>query len=163
MQVYLLRHGIAEEGSSARSDAERRLTADGRKKLRQVLQAAAQAGVAPSLMLSSPFDRALQTAELAKKALAYTGEILQSKALTPGASVEQVWDEIRVHRDEHSILLVGHNPLFSNLAGYLIGSNSAQIDFKKGAIMRVDVESFLSQPKGRLRWYLTPKIAAKTD
>ncbi len=163
MQVYLLRHGIAEEGSTGRSDAGRQLTADGRKKLRQVLEAAADAGVAPSLILTSPLQRALQTAEIARHVLGYKQQILHTKALAPGSTVEQVWEEIRVHRDESSILLVGHNPLFSDLAAYLMGSKTAQIHFKKGAIMRVDLESFLSQPKGTLRWYLTAKLAAKGE
>src|SRR5579875_1283020 len=155
MQVYLLRHGIAEEGSAGSSDADRELTAEGRKKLRQVLEAASDSGVAPSLILSSPLKRALQTAEIARHVLGYKRQILQTKALSPGASVEQVWDEVRVHRDETAILLVGHNPLFSDLAAYLIGAKTAQIHFKKGAIMRVDMESFPSHPKGTLRWYLT--------
>ncbi len=161
MQVYLLRHGIAEEGSAGSSDADRELTAEGRKKLRQVLEAASDSGVAPTLVISSPLKRALQTAEIARHVLGYKQQILHTKALTPGSTVEKVWDEIRVHRDEASILLVGHNPLFSDLAAYLIGSKTAQIHFKKGAIMRVDVESFVSQPKGTLRWYLTAKLAAK--
>jgi phosphohistidine phosphatase len=163
MQIYLLRHGIAHEGSAGGSDADRELTAEGRKKLRQVLEAASDSGVAPNLILSSPFKRALQTAEMARHILGYKHQILQTKALTPGSTVEQVWDEIRVHREADSILLVGHNPLFSDLAAYLIGSKTAQIHFKKGAIMRVDVESFLSQPKGTLRWYLTSKLAAKGE
>ncbi len=163
MQVYLLRHGIAEEGSAGSSDADRELTAEGRKKLRQVLQAASESGVAPSLILTSPFKRALQTAEIAGQILGYKQEVLHTKALTPTSSPEQVWDEIRVHRDESAILLVGHNPLFSDLAAYLIGDKTAQIQFNKGAIMRVDLERFLSQPKGTLRWYLTAKLASKGD
>lgn len=163
MQVYLLRHGIAEEGSAGSSDGDRELTAEGRKKLRQVLEAASDSGVSPSLILSSPLKRAMQTAEIARHILGYKQEILQTKALSTGSSVEQVWDEIRVHRDEASILMVGHNPLFSDLAGYLIGSKTAQIHFKKGALMRIDLTGFLSQPKGTLRWYLTPKLAGKGE
>lgn len=163
MQLYLLRHGIAEEGSAGSSDADRELTSEGRKKLRQVLEAASESGVAPTLILTSPFKRAVQTAEVARHLFGYKHQLLHTKALTPGATVEQVWEEVRVHRDEASILLVGHNPLFSDLAAYLIGAKAAHIHFKKGAIMRVDVESFLSQPKGTLRWYLTAKLASKGE
>ena len=163
MQLYLLRHGIAEEGSAGSNDADRELTSEGRKKLRQVLEAASESGVAPTLILTSPYKRAVQTAEIARHALGYKEQLLHTKALTPGATVEQVWEEIRVHRNEAAILLVGHNPLFSDLAAYLIGAKTAQIHFKKGAIMRVDVEGFLSQPKGTLRWYLTAKLASKGE
>lgn len=163
MQIYLLRHGIAQEGSAGRSDADRELTAEGRKKLRQVLEAASDSGVTPSLILTSPLQRALQTAEVARHILGSKRALVQTKVLAPGSTVEQVWEEVCGHRDEPSLLLVGHNPLFSDLAGYLIGSKTAQIHFKKGAIMRVDVERFASPPKGTLRWYLTPKLAAKGE
>lgn len=163
MQVYLLRHGIAEEGVAGKSDADRELTQEGRRKLRQVLESASEAKVAPSLILTSPLTRTVQTAEIAGAVLKYKNEILRTKALAPGSTVEQVWDEIRVHKDETSVMLVGHNPQFSELAGYLMGSKTAQIDFKKGAILRVDFESFSAQPKGVLRWYLTAKLAGKAE
>lgn len=159
MQVYLLRHGISEEGRVGLSDADRALTPDGRRRLRQILQTAAQADVKPGLILSSPLKRAIQTAEIAKEVFAYKKEILRTKALLPGAGTEQVWDEIRVHKDEASLVLVGHNPLFDDLAGYLLGQPELRVDFKKGAILRLDLESFSPHPKGILRWYLTSKLA----
>jgi len=58
---------------------------------------------------------------------------------------------------------VGHNPLFSELAAFLLGSAEIQIDFKKGAILRVDIENFPARPKGILRWYLTAKVAGERD
>ncbi len=163
MQVYLLRHGIAEEGTAGVDDADRELTQEGRRKLRQIIAAVAEAGVAPSLIISSPLKRAVQTAEIASDVLKYKNQILRTKALLPGASVEQVWQELRVHRDEASVMLVGHNPLFSELPGYLLGCREVQIDFKKGAILRLDLEHFPPQPKGILRWFLTAKLATNCD
>lgn len=159
MEIYLLRHGIAEDGQVGQPDAERVLTADGKKKLRNVLRAAAAAGVAPSLILTSPYKRAVQTAQLAAEILDYKGELLRTKALEPGSSPKPVWDEIRVHKDESRILLSGHEPLFSRLTAYLLNAPELQIDFKKGAIACVEVERFTAEPHGVLRWYLTPKVA----
>lgn len=163
MQVHLLRHGVAEEGRLGLSDAERTLTTDGRKKLRQVLRTAVEAEVRPTLILTSPLKRAIQTAEVAKQVLGYKNEILRTKALTPGSNVEQVWDEIRVHQDEASLMLVGHNPLFENLAAYLLNCPALKLDFKKGAFLRLDIESFRAQPHGMLRWLLTAKLAGSHD
>ena len=160
MQLYLLRHGIAEESSNSGNDADRALTPEGRRKLRQVLKAASDAGVQPALILTSPLKRALQTAEIAQTVLKCKKNLLHSKVLAPGSTTEQVWDEIRVHRDASALMLVGHNPLFTELAAYLLGSKEIQIDFKKGALLRIDIERFPAQPKGLLRWYFTPRLAA---
>jgi phosphohistidine phosphatase len=159
MQLYLLRHGIAQKQSANGSDADRALTQDGRRKLRQVLKAASEAEVKPTLILSSALKRAMQTADIAKSVLDYKNEIVRSKALLPGASVEEVWQEIRTHKDEPALMLVGHNPQFAQLSGYLLGASEVQVEFKKGALLRIDFEQFRAQPKGTLRWYLTAKMA----
>lgn len=158
MQVYLLRHGIAEEGAG-KEDASRALTPEGRKKLQQVLRAAVKAEVAPSLIVSSPLKRAVQTAAIAKSAFGYGGAVVQSAALAPNATPEQVWKELRLHQEQPAVLLVGHNPLFSDLARYLLDSPHLRLDFKKGAMMRVDIERITTPPAGILRWYLTAKLS----
>jgi phosphohistidine phosphatase len=159
MKIYILRHGIAEDGHAGQPDSERALTAEGRKKLRNVLRAAAAGDVTPSLILTSPYRRALQTAQLAAEALNYKGELLQIKALEPGSNPRAVWEEIRVHKDEPEILLSGHEPLFSSLTAYLLGCPNLQIDFKKGALACVEIDRFTADPHGSLRWMLTPKLA----
>jgi phosphohistidine phosphatase len=163
MHLYLLRHGIAEDARAGESDATRALTSDGRRKLRQVLKAVAEAKVKPTLLWSSELKRAIQTAEIAKAVLGYQGEILRTKALAPTADVEQVWEEIRVHWDETSLMLAGHNPQFDQLAPYLLGAPQLAVDFKKGAIMRIDIESFGARPKGTLCWYLTAKLSSSRE
>ncbi len=160
MEVYLLRHAVAEEPQIGQPDAERALTPDGRKKLRNVLRAAASAGVAPSLVLTSPYKRALQTAQMAVEMLDYKGELLRTKALEPGSTPKSVWDEIRDHKDESRILLVGHEPLFGRLMAFLLGAPNLQVDFKKGAIACIEIERFPAEPHGVLRWILTSKLAA---
>lgn len=163
MQVYLLRHGIAEEGSSQIGDADRALTSDGRRKLRQVLTHVADAGVKIDLVLTSPLKRAVQTAEVAVGCLKPKPETLVSKTLSPGATVEDVWSEIRTHRDFEALLLVGHNPLFGNLASFLLGAPELLVDFKKGAVMRIDFDSLGPKPRGILHWYLTARLAGTCE
>ena len=125
VDVFLLRHGIAEDPKPGESDSTRALTSEGRHKLGEVLAVARHAKVEPSLILASPLRRALETAELAAKILGYEGQILKAKALQPESSPEDVWHEIRGHRTESSLLLAGHKPLFSRLAAYLLGAPGA--------------------------------------
>ena len=161
MQLYLLRHGVAEDAPPGGNDADRALTRDGRRKLAETLHRAAEAGVHPSLILTSPFKRAVQTAEIAKQILGYSEPLQKTSALTPNSSADAAWQEIRAYRDQASLLLVGHNPLFSDLAAFLLGSPGLQVDFKKGAILRIDLEQFSASPRGILRWYLIAKLAPK--
>ena len=116
--IYLLRHGIAEEGGAGVPDSERALTPEGKKRLREVMKVAARAGVSPSLILSSPYRRAIESARIAAEELGYKDEVLRTKALIPSASPTDAWQEIRLHRDCSSMLLAGHEPLFGALAAY---------------------------------------------
>ncbi|HUJ49930.1 MAG TPA: phosphohistidine phosphatase SixA [Bryobacteraceae bacterium] len=160
MEIYLFRHGIAEDGRAGEPDSDRSLTAEGKKKLRGVLHAAAESGVQPSLILTSPYRRAIQTAQLAAELLKYQGDLLRTRSLEPSSRPDSVWEEIRVHKDEPQIMLVGHEPLFSALTAFLLGCSGFQIDFKKGGLACVEVDKFAGTPRGVLKWYLTPKLAA---
>jgi phosphohistidine phosphatase len=159
MEIYILRHGIAEEGVPGQPDEERALTPEGKKKLRGVLRAAQAAGIDPALMITSPYKRAVQTVQLAVEILKYKGDVLETDALEPGSRPNAVWDEIRVHKDETSILLAGHEPLFSGLTAYLLGCSNLQVDFKKGALACVEIYQFGPAPHGILKWMLTAKLA----
>src|SRR5579884_3785801 len=103
MEIYLLRHGIAEDPAPGTTDADRALTAEGRKKLRTVMDAAFDAGVCPALVITSPLRRAVQTAEIAIDVLEYKGDLLRSRVLRPEAEPQDVWEEIRLHRDVDSL------------------------------------------------------------
>jgi phosphohistidine phosphatase len=159
MELYLLRHGIAEDHASSGRDEDRRLTDEGRSKLRRVLERAHAAGVEPSLILSSPLKRAIETAELAAHELGYQGKITRTEKLVPDAAPSDVWSEIRSHREESSILLAGHEPLFSATVAFLLGSTRAMVEFKKAGLARIDVDTFGAEPRGVLQWMLTPKVS----
>lgn len=158
MQIYLLRHGIAEHTSPGGSDAARELTPEGREKIREAMKVAARAGVAPSLIITSPYRRAVSTARIAAEVLGYRGEIAASRTLEPGGDPRAVWEEIRVHRAERSLLLAGHEPLFSALGAYLLGAPEVNIDFRKGALLAIEIPAFGAQPRGILKWMLTAKL-----
>ena len=159
MQIYLLRHGIAENGEPGRPDSERALTGEGREKLRRVLQRTRDAGTAPSLILSSPYRRALETAEVAVEVLGYQAKVVKTRALVPEASPFDTWEEIRRRLEESAILLASHEPLMSSLAAFLLASPALAVDMKKAALVRVDCGHLSPQPKGVLKWMLTPATA----
>jgi phosphohistidine phosphatase len=156
MEIFLLRHGIAEEGGPGLPDSERALTAEGKEKLRRVLK---QADIKPSLILSSPYRRAVETAEIAADVSGYDGKLLRTRALIPEASPFDAWDEVRTHKNEQSILLASHEPLMSAVMAFLLDSPALQVDMKKAALVRIDCERIGAEPRGVLKWMLTPAVA----
>lgn len=159
MQIYILRHGIAENVKPGGRDADRALTPQGKQKLRDVLGRARAAGVEPRVIVSSPLRRAVETARLAAEALAYEGEIFQSRALLPDSTPEDVWQEVRLHGSAESVLMAGHEPLLSGFLSWMLNSPHVCADLKKGALARVDAELTSAQPRGVLQWLITPKLA----
>ena len=160
MQLYILRHGIAEDGKPGTSDEDRALTREGIEKLRATLRTAEKADVFPAIVLSSPYKRAVQTAEIAMDILGCREPLVRSNVLTPDSDPEAVWDEVRIHKNEEQVMVVGHEPLFSQLVAYLLGTPSLLVDVKKGSIVRIDFDSFSAQPRGILKWMLAPKLAS---
>ena len=159
MQIYLLRHAIAEDGKPGRPDSERALTDEGRTRLRRVLKRARSADVSPSLILSSPYKRAIETAEIAADVFRYRGDLVRSAAFVPDASPEQAWEEIRLYGNEAAVMVASHEPLMSSTVAYLLGCPSLLVDMKKSALVRIDMERAGAAPRGVLKWMLTPALS----
>jgi phosphohistidine phosphatase len=158
MLLYFTRHGIAEDAKPGQPDSQRELTDEGRSRLADVYKRLTKASVKPSLILTSPYKRALQTAELAAKAMGCAVAPLTSERLVPHASPRDVWDEIRDHRESDTVMLVGHEPLFSQSISYLLNTPTLQVDVKKGSVTAIEMQSFRGEPRGVLKWMLTPKL-----
>ena len=158
MTIYVLRHAIAEARRQDRPDATRALTASGLQKLRMILRRARQAGVSPAVILTSPYTRAEETAEAAAEILGCRRKLVITKALLPSSSPDRVWKEI-TEIGAPSVLIAGHEPLLSHLVAFLLNCPAFQVDFKKGALIRVDVSASEPRPNGILKWMLTPKLA----
>lgn len=158
MELYLFRHGIAEDAKPGRPDAGRALTDEGKTKVAEVVQAARRAGVEPSLIISSPYRRAVETARVAVEHFEYKGEVILTETLVPHGYAERVWRELRDYGSETAILLSGHEPLLSHLVAYLLSSPALRVEMKKAGMVRVDFETLSAVPHGTLRWMITPKF-----
>jgi phosphohistidine phosphatase len=132
-QLWLLRHGEAVPHES-KPDFERELTARGERQAVAAGEAFARLGLEFAACYTSPFVRALETAELACKQLNVTPE--QRKVLGKGFDVDSVRELLAEHDDGTRILVVGHNPSFEQVVLDLTG---ARVDFKKGGVAAVRV------------------------
>jgi phosphohistidine phosphatase SixA len=98
----------------------------------------------------------METADVAVEVLGYQGKVVKTRALVPEASPFDTWEEIRKRPDESAILLASHEPLMSTLAAFLLASPALSVDMKKAALVRIDCDRLGPEPKGVLKWMLTP-------
>jgi phosphohistidine phosphatase len=159
MRLYLFRHGIAEASARSGHDADRALTEEGREKVRNVVRRAREGGMWPAIILSSPFVRALETAQISAKVLGHDDKILTSNAFIPDASPEEAWAEIRTHKAEPEVMVASHQPLCGALAAFLLDSPALTVDFRKAALVCIDMDGAGAHPRGVLQWMLTSKLA----
>jgi phosphohistidine phosphatase len=153
MELYFLRHGIAEDvGPEGQGDAGRRLTKAGAAKMRDAARGLRRLGLRIDTLLSSPLARAQQTAEIVARELG--PELLLSDALAPGCDVARLFGLLGEHRAAERVMFVGHEPDFSSIVGDLTGGS--RIEIKKGGLARVDLEA-LDAGSGTLIWLLPPK------
>lgn len=141
IELYLIRHGLAAvRGEAWPDDSKRPLTHKGIARLRQEAAALRALGVSFDVMLTSPLVRARQTAEAIAEGLSEKVAIAACDALAPGGAAAQVVEELGKHARRGRIAIVGHEPGIGELAARLLGIR-ASIEFKKGAVCRIDVET----------------------
>src|SRR5688572_7987882 len=158
LELYLIRHGIAaERGSDYPDDSKRPLTSKGIAALRREAKALNSLGVTFDLIITSPLTRTRQTAEVFAEHLEGKPTVSHSDALAPAGTPAAVMQEIAKHARKARIALVGHEPNIGELAARLIGARSP-IQFKKGAICRIDFDGLPPKALGQLRWFLPPRV-----
>jgi len=156
-ELYLIRHAVAEErGESWPDDAKRPLTDAGTARMRKAARGLVKMGVAFDVVLTSPYVRTRQTAEIVATAYDERPPIVAIDSLAPGGSVQSVLSDLERQTRRSRIAIVGHEPNIGELAARLAGSRYP-LEFKKGAVCRIDVKTFPAGP-GRLRWFVTTKI-----
>lgn len=163
MQLYIVRHGIAidREDPQCPPDPERFLTEEGIEKTKQVARGVAEVAAVPDLMLSSPYVRALQTAELFAKALEYPKEkIGKTDFLLPGAESLQLFRELSRDKDSSVVFVFGHAPHLDDLIATALNSKHHITSLKKAGVALLELKR-LVPPGGELIWLSTPKILRK--
>lgn len=145
MTIHLVRHGLAvERGSGDYSDDSLRpLTAKGMAKTRRVAKGLLALGVAFDVLLTSPYLRALQTAEIIEEVFAARKKLVVTGALAPEGDPGSLVAHInREHRKAKALMLVGHEPYLSEFASVLVtGKMESILKLKKAGYCRISTVS----------------------
>ena len=163
MQLFLLRHGLAVEPGAPglTHDSERPLTPEGRRKVRRLTRALARLEVQPEVILTSPYVRARQTAELVAAGLKLAKRLRVCEPLAGGGNPKQLIAEIkRRHGRAKSVMLVGHEPDLGRLVSLLVTGqpDGAWIRMKKGGLCLLEAETLRAGRCAVLHWLAPPRL-----
>jgi len=160
MQLYIVRHGIAidREDPKCPPDPQRYLTEEGVEKTKQVAKGMAALGVTADLLLTSPYVRAVQTAEIFAAALDYAKhKIRHTDLLLPGAEPTLFFRELAKERQASSVFLFGHAPQLDDVVATALGSKRHITSLKKAGVAMLELKR-ISPPIAMLIWLATPKL-----
>jgi phosphohistidine phosphatase len=139
-------------------DADRPLTDKGRSRLRGVVRGMKALGLSFDLILTSPYLRARQTAELVADELGAETKVERTPHLAPDGNPRALIDLIASRSSERSrTLVVGHEPYLSQLISVLLaGDARIAITMKKAGLCKLAMQTPRYGRCATLEWLLTP-------
>jgi phosphohistidine phosphatase len=161
MNLYILRHGLAVERGTPgyEKDRDRPLTAKGRRRLRQIAKAMRKLELSFDLVLSSPYPRSRQTADIVATTFKARKKLKLSGDLAPDGNPQALIEFLKsLQPAPENVLLVGHEPYLGRLISTLVAGNSGlPVTLKKGGLCQLAVETLNYGHCAALEWLLTPK------
>lgn len=156
--LLLLRHAIAEDAGPDQRDEERRLTGEGKRKLREVVAGMRALALPVEKVLSSPLTRAVETAEIVAEGYDLDDEIEVTPALAPGAAPDAVLAVLGSVGRPAGIVLVGHEPDLGAIASTLLVGTPGllHLGFRKAGLAGIVVPSLPPRSAGSLDFFMTP-------
>ncbi len=161
MNLYIVRHAIAVEPGTPGydDDSQRPLTDTGRKKMKKIVKGLRQLEVELDLILTSPYVRARDTAEILASGFKMKKKIAFTDNLIPPGNFDRLIDEISEKYNVDNLALVGHEPMLSSFISFLMtGNPDAAITLKKGGVCLLSVDDLRQERRAALQWLLTPAI-----
>ena len=159
MNLYLIRHAIAEEENASGEDSQRELTDKGAKKMRLIAKGLRTLGIEFDRVLTSPYIRAQQTAEILADVFKMKKSVSVSENLTPMGDPDLLLAEINENYTVNSLAIVGHEPYLSTLVSLLTADGApVEMTFKKGGICYLSTDDLHHTRKATLEWLLTPGV-----
>lgn len=158
MILYIVRHGIAVDKTDPKAppDPERPLTAKGVQKTRAAALGLKELGVKPDVLITSPYVRAAQTAEIFAEALGFpTSKVRVTDALKPPANPADFMKEL-AHLKVKEVMCFGHAPHLDQLIAQMVGARGVFTELKKAGV--ASLEHTGAHGAWRLMSILTPKI-----
>lgn len=157
MNLYLIRHSVAEGITFGKKDYSRDLTKDGEVLIRNA--AGYWKNIIPGFdkILTSPYNRAVQTAEIISSVFGNSNKPIVENTFSPGSTTSNLIDTINEAKVEN-IACVGHQPDLSNHISSLISNSGCQLHFPPGSIAKIRFNGIARFGKGELIYLIPPEV-----
>jgi phosphohistidine phosphatase len=158
MRIFLLRHGLAVDRRDPRSpsDADRPLTPKGMKKTHNAARGLRQLGVQPDAVLTSPWLRAVQTAEIVCEAIGFPeNKIIRLDSLKGTSSPPDLFRDLAKLKAKR-VICVGHEPHLHQVIALALNTHAEITELKKAGLACLEMET-ISPPRGHMLALYPPK------
>jgi phosphohistidine phosphatase len=127
--------------------------------MRGISRGLARLDVMPDIVLSSPYTRARETAEILAAELDIKSSLIKfSDDLVPMAQPSSLLKEIAERFLVDNLAVVGHEPHLSSLISYLLtGKTEMSTDLKKGGVCLISLLIETQSWQASLEWLMTPR------
>jgi phosphohistidine phosphatase len=111
------------------------------------------------LILTSPYLRARQTAEIVAAEFGAEKKLELTEHLAFGGDPAELMEELRSkHAEAKSVMLVGHEPYLSELVSVLIsGDEQTEVVMKKGGLCKLTMETLAYSQCATMEWLMAPR------
>ena len=157
MNLYLIRHSIAENISIHKKDFDRELSEEGKIIITKASEAWKNYLGPLDVVLTSPLTRAMQTAEILSSNLQVTPNIVKDNNLGTGSRTSDLIDLLNSLKYKN-VAVVGHQPDLSHHINNFCGTGSFNIAFPPASLAKIEFEDSIKYGKGKLIYFIPPII-----
>ncbi len=155
MNIFLIRHGKAEPAFQTKKDIDRELTEDGINIIKRSVAFWKNRIISFDFIITSPFIRAVQTAEIIAELMNYKNDLIKDSTLSPGNITRSVI-QLAKALDGDNIAFVGHQPDMSYHISTLVSNSQLNLKFSPVSIAKVFFDGKPKPGKGILEFLLPP-------
>lgn len=157
MNLYLIRHSIAENISLDKKDFDRELTSEGKSVIAKTSQAWKNYINQLDIVLSSPLTRAVQTAEIISSNLQTNQNLIKDNNLGTGSRTSDLI-ELLNSLEYENVAVVGHQPDLSIHLNNFCGTGSFNLVFPPAALAKIEFDNSIKYGRGKLVYFIPPII-----
>ena len=157
MNLYLIRHSIAENISIDKKDFDRELTEEGKLVIKNSSEAWKNYVGNVDVILTSPLIRAIQTAEIISSTLQETPNLIKDNNLGTGSRTADLLDLLNSLKYKN-VAVVGHQPDLSQHINNFCGTGSFNLAIPPASLAKIEFENNIKYGRGRLIYFVPPIV-----